>query len=256
MSTKVLPWTKWHRRVGLVLLHMLAINHSVTDAQNWRISAFEKRLRVKDRRMSWLVSKGRAAVFLSYIKARTFVRSHVLSKFKEAWAMIFTNHIFLIVRVRLICQMLQLLCMIEKPCPALLTLSTINDLSVSCNLFSKAPKHKTLSRTDGLKVVVITNTFHHGRGPFWPPRDLIPYSVSEIYFRQFWSLFLIGLIGLSGANPGPKPSYVSKISVTDNDIFCTCAGTPPVKVEQPKFIVYLVATSSDEQNKVTPWIQA
>ena len=40
--------------------------------------------RLKNRKMSWLVSKGRAAIFLSYIKARTSVESYVLSQIKKS----------------------------------------------------------------------------------------------------------------------------------------------------------------------------
>ena len=39
--------------------------------------------------MSWKVSKGRAAVFISYIEAETSVESHVLSHLKKVCAMIF-----------------------------------------------------------------------------------------------------------------------------------------------------------------------
>ena len=45
--------------------------------------------RLRDPRMSWKVSKGRAAVRLSYIEAWTFVESHVPSEFEKVCAMIF-----------------------------------------------------------------------------------------------------------------------------------------------------------------------
>ena len=47
--------------------------------------------------MSWIESKGRAAVFLSYIAAWKSVKYYVLSQFKKVCAMIFTN--FAIFRV-------------------------------------------------------------------------------------------------------------------------------------------------------------
>ena len=47
--------------------------------------------RLKDRRMSWIVSKGRTAVFLSYIAAGTSVKYYVLSQFKKVCAMIFSD---------------------------------------------------------------------------------------------------------------------------------------------------------------------
>ena len=45
--------------------------------------------RLRDRRMSWIVSKGRAAVFLSNIATGTSVECYVLSEFKKVCAMIF-----------------------------------------------------------------------------------------------------------------------------------------------------------------------
>ena len=47
--------------------------------------------RLRDRRMSWIVSKGRAAVFLSDIATGTSVECYVLSEFKKVCAMIFSN---------------------------------------------------------------------------------------------------------------------------------------------------------------------
>ena len=47
-------------------------------------------VRLRDRRLSWIVRKGRAAVFLSYIEAGAFVKPQVLSQFKKVCAMIFT----------------------------------------------------------------------------------------------------------------------------------------------------------------------
>ena len=51
--------------------------------------------RLRDRRMSLIVSKGRAAVFLSYIAAGTSVKYYVLSQFKKVCAMaVFKFHDF------------------------------------------------------------------------------------------------------------------------------------------------------------------
>ena len=47
--------------------------------------------RLRDRRMSLIVSKGRAAVFLSYIAAGKSVKYYVLSQFNKVCAMIFSN---------------------------------------------------------------------------------------------------------------------------------------------------------------------
>ena len=56
---------------------------------------FENILTLIDRRMSWIVSKGRAAIFLSLIEDETSVKSHALSKLKKISAMILKkNHDF------------------------------------------------------------------------------------------------------------------------------------------------------------------
>ena len=56
----------------------------------WRqIGAF--RPLMNDRRMLWLVSIGRAAVFLSYIEAGPPFKSRVLSEFRKVFAIIFLN---------------------------------------------------------------------------------------------------------------------------------------------------------------------
>ena len=49
------------------------------------------RARLRDLRMSWIVSKGRASIFLSESGAGKSVKLHVLSQFKTISAMIFTN---------------------------------------------------------------------------------------------------------------------------------------------------------------------
>ena len=58
-----------------------------------QIGAFQPSRRdcakLRDRRMSWIVSKGRAAVFLSNIEAEASVKSHELSEFQKVCAMIF-----------------------------------------------------------------------------------------------------------------------------------------------------------------------
>ena len=102
--------------------------------------------RLAYRRMSWIVSKGRAAVFLSYIAAEKSVNITVKSE-KKSW-----HKLFLIMRVRVIRQIFPLQCMIQKPRPDLLTLSTtFYDLSVSCNIFSKAEMRQFgASGTQGL----------------------------------------------------------------------------------------------------------
>merc|ERR1712227_748929 len=62
--------------------------------------------------------------------------------------------------------------------------------------------------------------------------------------RIIWSFFLTSLIGLSDADYEPWRT---------DDILCSRSTS--TKIVPPKFIVYLIALSSDEQNKVTPWIQ-
>ena len=47
--------------------------------------------RLRDRRMSWIVSKGRAAVFLSGIANRTSFEYYVLLEFEKVCAMIFVK---------------------------------------------------------------------------------------------------------------------------------------------------------------------
>ena len=47
--------------------------------------------RLRDRRMSWIVSKGRAAAFLSEIANGTSVEYYLLSEFKKVCAMIFSS---------------------------------------------------------------------------------------------------------------------------------------------------------------------
>ena len=63
---------------------------SVTDG------ALERPLRrdcasLRARRISEIVSKGRAAVFLYQIEPKRTVKSHILSQFEKVCAMIFTN---------------------------------------------------------------------------------------------------------------------------------------------------------------------
>ena len=76
----------------------LTLNPSVPDSlicvgARWRqIGGFRPLksdlTRLRDRRMNWIVSKGRAAVFLSYIETEASVKSHVLAQFKKVCAMI------------------------------------------------------------------------------------------------------------------------------------------------------------------------
>ena len=47
--------------------------------------------KLRYRGMSWIASKGRAALFLSYIEAEVSVKSHELSEFQNVCAMIFTK---------------------------------------------------------------------------------------------------------------------------------------------------------------------
>ena len=54
--------------------------------------------KLRDRILSWIVSKGRAAVFLSYVEAEASVKSQELSEFQKVCAMSFTN--FTIFRLR------------------------------------------------------------------------------------------------------------------------------------------------------------
>ena len=63
---------------------------------------------------------------------------------------------FLFMRVRVIRQIFQLQCMIEKPRPVLLTQPTeFYDLSVSRNLFSKAEMRQFgASGTEGLRIII------------------------------------------------------------------------------------------------------
>ena len=63
----------------------LALNPSVPDAPNWRISDFDNWdcAKLRDRGSSWIVSRRRAAVFLSYIEDGISVQSHLVLQFKN-----------------------------------------------------------------------------------------------------------------------------------------------------------------------------
>lgn len=69
---------------------------------------------------------------------------------------------------------------------------------------------------------------------------------------------LWGFLGLVVSNPSGAPKYVSEISVTGNEIFCTCSGVPPPPVAPPVtppvYVVYMVATSGDNQDRISKWI--
>ena len=81
------------------IILLLDFNPSVPDslicvgARMRQIGAFRPLrrdcVRLRDRRMSWIVSKRRAAVFLSHIAAETSVKYYEVSQFKKVCAMIF-----------------------------------------------------------------------------------------------------------------------------------------------------------------------
>ena len=90
------------------------------------------RTRLRDRKISWIVSKGRATVFLSYIAAGTSVKYYVLSRIRADCARLKDHRIMKRV-------LLKLQFMIKERRLNILTpFSRLYDLAVSRNLLSKS----------------------------------------------------------------------------------------------------------------------